>query len=297
MTLCHTFAVKVSDLVDEAYEELITGKVGAWKGAKAATFFRLLLEQHPIAVTWVANAMEERVYALMKATDMGLKWKPQFVEGMGGASRPDVVVHLDSGKFALIDITSDRFHILGKSGGWETSQDYVYLAEAWFPSVTVGDLPNIRAAIKKGGIGLDEAEHLRAEADEERHRKLRKLQKQRTKIRDDLNEAGSFKAYVDEHWEGDTTAASQYLQTWGIVVKGARRRKGRRKESVEAKRKRQQKAGAMRYQEKKRKRKEEEEASTAPETDLELEEEEEEEEEEVDVPITPPATKKRKVTI
>jgi hypothetical protein len=126
---CHEFALIVSKFVDEAHADLLAGKVKGWKGQKIATFLDLLTQGKPAALVHVGNVIEERVYALMDQKEMPLPWTKQHHEAMGAVSRPDIIVRLPSGKDGLIDITSDRFRILGKGGGWP-GESHVYVAEA-----------------------------------------------------------------------------------------------------------------------------------------------------------------------
>jgi hypothetical protein len=293
MGQCKAFAQKVSDLVDNAYDELLTGNVKHWKGSKIATFLSLLDRTSPYALPWAGNAIEERVYALMAATDMGLKWVPQFAEGMGSASKPDIVVELPSGKTALIDITSDRFHIEGKAGGWLTSDSYVYLAEAWFPSVLAEHLTVIRKGVSQNGITKEHAKKLLADAEELRAAKQAEFKKGQAEARKELRAAGSFANYVRTVWGNDRTAASRFLQEWGIAAKGATRRKGPRRPSPEALAARKRKASAKKYQDKKRKREEESESTS---TAMKVEKDEEEEEQDEGEEITERPTKKARVS-
>lgn len=242
---CNAFAKQVSTYVDQAYNELISGNLGAWKGAKAATFIGMVLRGSSVAHTHAANAIEERVYALMPQDKMaGLTWVPQFAEAMGSASKPDIVIHLPSGKQALVDITSDRGHILGKAGGWTTSELYVYVAEAYFPSITKSDIPNIKTAIQRGGIGLAEARVLKVDADEQRQDRLRKKRAETEEVRELYNTYDSFADFAStcdlfSHLTAGQrpTAATEFLRKHGIVVRGMRSRKGPRKPSPLTKKK------------------------------------------------------------
>jgi len=189
---------------------------------------------------------------------MGLSWTPQFAEGMGGASRPDIVVSLPSGKQALIDITSDRYHILGKAGGWTTSERYVYVAEAYFEPFKATHLPIIDKAVTAGGMTSEEVWKLRLEANEKRAQQYAEFREGQAKVRSDFRDAGSFAAYARAHFGGNTTAASRFLQEWGIRVKGASVRKGGRKMSPEAKAKQMKQARKKKYQETKKRRRAEE---------------------------------------
>lgn len=236
---CKAFAKIVSDLVDQAYDELMAGKIKDWTGAKIATFLDLLDRNSTMAVTHVGNAMEERVYALMDETDLPLKWTKQRSDDMGGTSYPDIVLNLDDEKEGLIDITSDRGHVLGKSGGWTTSQRYVYVAEAYFDSVTMEDLPNIKNAIKEGGITKKHAKKLKKEADRQRQLKLLARQQQIDEARELYNQYSSFSAFVIEEFSGNRTKAGQYMRRNGLGnLKGVPKLKGRRKLSDEGKKKR-----------------------------------------------------------
>ncbi|MFZ3003972.1 MAG: DUF4157 domain-containing protein [Undibacterium umbellatum] len=236
---CEDFAKIVSDLVDQAYDELMAGKIKDWTGAKIAAFLDLLDRNSIMAVTHVGNAMEERVYALMDETDLPLKWTKQRSDDMGGTSYPDIVLNLDDEKEGLIDITSDRGHVLGKSGGWTTSERYVYVAEAYFDSVTMEDLPNIKNAIKEGGITKKHAKKLKKEADRQRQLKLLARQQQIDEARELYNQYSSFSAFVIEEFSGNRTKAGQYMRRNGLGnLKGVPKLKGRRKLSDEGKKKR-----------------------------------------------------------
>lgn len=238
---CKAFAQKVSDIVDQAYEELITGQIGEWNGKKIATFLNLLQkydEPKTVATAWAGNAVEERVYALMKKTNMGLPWTPQFTEGMGGVSFPDIVINLDTDREALVDVTSDRQHILRKGGAWTKSKRYVYVAEAYFPSVTEDDLPNIKAALKEGGIGLKQAKALKKAADEERKRRAEEWFQKVTEERQRYNQYASFSKFVREEFDGDKTAAAHHMREHGLgSLKGVPKLKGKRKPSEDTRKK------------------------------------------------------------
>jgi len=230
--ICRDFANKVSALVDGAYLALLSGNVKGWDGAKFATFAKLLMEGNPYAVPHVGNAVEERVYALMNAVDMGVKWTPQFTEAMGGASKPDIVVNLAKDREGLVDITSDRGHILGKAGAWTTSTRYVYVAEAWFPSVTEDDIPDIKAAFEKGGVSLQDALDAKAKADEERKKKTEARKKELADARERYNQYSSLSAFVEGEFKGDRTAAFSWMRVNGLgAAKGVPKLKGRRKPS------------------------------------------------------------------
>jgi hypothetical protein len=231
LAACKAFATKVSELVDQAHRDLLRGAVNGWSGAKIANFLLLLLRDSDAALPHAGNAIEERVYALMRNTNMGLPWVAQFAEAMGAASKPDIVVHLPSGKQALIDVTSDRGHILGKAGGWTTSDHYVYLAEAWFPSVTKPHLPIIKAALGTGGITVEQAQKLREAADDARAKEAAEFLEGQASERARLNQYPSFTAYARAEHGGNKTAASKHLRHWGIRVKGMTNPKGPRKPS------------------------------------------------------------------
>lgn len=229
---CQEFAKKVSDPVDQAYFELLSGNVKGWNGAKFATFAKLLMEDNPYAVPHVGNAVEERVYALMKAVDMGVKCTPQFTEGMGGTSYPDIVINLADDREGLVDITSDRGHILGKAGAWTTSTRYVYVAEAWFPSVTEDDIPDIKAAFQKGGVSLKEALEAKAKADEVRKQKFEARQKELAEARELYNQYPSLSAFVEDQFEGSRSDAFAWMRAHGLgSAKGVPKLKGKRKPS------------------------------------------------------------------
>ena len=229
---CRDFANKVSAIVDLVYSDLLRGNVKGWEGAKFATFSKLLMEGSPYAVPHVGNAVEERVYALMNAVEMGAKWTPQFTEAMGGASKPDIVVNLATDREGLVDITSDRGHILGKAGAWTTSTRYVYVAEAWFPSVTEDDIPDIKAAFKKGGISLQDALDAKAKADDERKKKTEARKKELADARKLYNSYSTLSAFVEGEFKGNRTAALSWMRANGLgSAKGVPKLKGRRKPS------------------------------------------------------------------
>ena len=230
--ICRDFANKVSALVDDAYLGLLSGNVKGWGGAEFATFAKLLMEGSPYAVPHVGNAVEERVYALMNSTEMGAKWTPQFTEAMGGASKPDIVVNLASDREGLVDITSDRGHILGKAGAWTTSTRYVYVAEAWFPSVTEDDIPDIKAAFEKGGVSLQDALDAKAKADEERKKKAEARKKELADARKLYNSYATLSAFVDGEFGGNCTTAFTWMRANGLgSAKGVTKLKGKRKPS------------------------------------------------------------------
>lgn len=233
---CHDFAQKVSNLVDQAYGELISGNVKDWSGAKFATFTKMLMTDDPYTVPHVGNTVEERVYALMEAQNMGLKWTAQRTEGMGGVSRPDIVINLASDREALIDITSDRKHILRKAGGWTTSNRYVYVAEAWFPSITADDLPNIKAAFQQGGIDLNQALEAKRQADLLRQQKLATRQQELSQARELFNQYPSTAAFIREYFKGNRQKCFTWMRANGLGnAKGVPKLKGKRKLSLESK--------------------------------------------------------------
>jgi hypothetical protein len=238
LAACRAFARKVSDFVDEAHAQLMAGDVAAWQGPKITTFLDLLQRKSPMAVTWAGNAIEERVYALMRGTDMTLNWVPQFAEGMGSASKPDIVITLnqDPLRQALVDITSDRGHILGKAGGWTTSAHYVYVAEAWFPSVQAQHLATIRAGVEAGGLDAEEVERRIQEADEERARVTEALKARYAAARIEFGKYESFSKLVKAKFKGDRTAALAWMRGNGLgQTKGVPRLKGKKKPSEETK--------------------------------------------------------------
>jgi hypothetical protein len=242
MTKIQDFAKTIGTIVDNTYAELMAGRVKGWTGAKLAVFIDLVNRGHPMAVTHAANVVEERVYAIMKKTPLPLKYKEQFSEKMGGASKPDIVIHVPDGKEALIDITSDRFHILRKAGAWESSDHYVYLAEAYFPPITSDDVAIIKEAMEKGGIDPRLALTLKMEADALRLAKMAGRQAAATDLRAEVWQAGSFAKWALASRLTKSQAAEK-LREYGIEMKGMpRRRKGPKELSVEGKKKRQQNA-------------------------------------------------------
>ncbi|RKP47017.1 eCIS core domain-containing protein [Trinickia fusca] len=245
---CRTFAQQVSAFVDRAYDELMTGHVGEWKGARWVAFLELLQRNSPMALTHAGNAIEERVYVLMRAAKMPAPWTEQHSDGMGGASKPDIVINLAGGTVeGLVDITSDRGHILGKAGGWTTSKRYVYVAEAYYPSIRAEHLPIIRAAVEANGMDADRVRLLIEAADAERADKQRKKQDAATKARNVLNMYPSFARYVEAEHMGNATQAGKYLLKHGIRVKGMKvpkRRGARSLEVIKAARNKARKAKA-----------------------------------------------------
>ena len=237
---CADFARIVSKLVDQAYAELLTGSIADWKGAKIATFLDLLYRDSPVAKTHAANAIEERVYALMKERVMPLPWTPQISDAMGSVSRPDIVVEVARNAFglvtqeALIDITSERGHILRKAGGWFTSTRYVYIAEAYFDSITTADVANIKKAIACNGISLDDARRLKEESDARREELKQETAKKTLFARAMFNKAGNFSTFAKKHFAGKKSHASKFLLLNHVKRKGMYVYKGRRKLSPEA---------------------------------------------------------------
>jgi hypothetical protein len=229
LAACRKFAKIVSDLVDRTHLDLLAGNVKDWEGAKITAFLKLLNDDHPAALVHVGNAIEERVYALMKKTDFDLPWVAQFDEAMGGSSFPDIVVHLDSGKRALIDITSDRSHVLGKAGAWTTSTHYVYVAEAWFPSVFAGHLPAIAANVTAGGVDDKHVARMVRKVEREREARRAAREKKLFDARARRNEYSSYTAFVSAEFDGDRTAADAWMRDNGLgSAKGVGRRAKRR---------------------------------------------------------------------
>jgi hypothetical protein len=229
LAACQKFATIVSDLVDQAHLDLLAGKVADWRGAKITAFLGLLGRGSPAALVHVGNAIEERVYALMKKTAFDLDWVPQFDEAMGGSSFPDIVVHLDSLKRGLIDITSDRGHVLGKGGSWTTSTNYVYVAEVWFPSVFAEHLPDVAANVKAGGVGQAHVAKMVRKVEREREARRAAHAKKLSDARERRNEYTSYTAFVREEFDGDKTAADAWMRDNGLGnTKGVGRRAKRR---------------------------------------------------------------------
>lgn len=227
--LCHAFAEKVSAIVDQVYLDLVAGNVKGWKGAKIGTFLKLLLNERPAALVHFGNAIEERVYAVMRATDLGETWEAQFDANMGGASFPDVVVHLKSGARGLIDVTSDRRHILGKAGAWCTSVNYIYVAEAWFPSVYKEHLGPIAKNVRAGGVDTALVEQMLDEADEARAARLEARELALAEAREERNQYGSYTEFVREKFGGKKGLADAWMRANGLGnAKGVAPRKKRR---------------------------------------------------------------------
>ncbi len=236
---CRAFAKQVSDFVDQAYLQLMAGDVKEWHGTKISTFLDMLQRDSRFVLPWAGNAIEERVYALMAGTKMGLDWVPQFAEGMGGASKPDIVVTLseDPVKQALIDITSDRFHIMGKAGGWTTSERYVYVAEAWFPPVMAEHLETIRAGVKAGGLSAAEVEKRIAAANAERERVIAARNAVLVAARTEYNDRyGTVARLAEGKFGGDRKAAVAWMRANGLgQAKGVPKLKGKKKPAPETK--------------------------------------------------------------
>jgi hypothetical protein len=248
LRIAKAFAKIVSDLVDAAHADLMAGRLSEWKGAKIATFLSLLKRGSPMAVTHAGNAIEERVYALMTDAALPCEWTPQFAEAMGGASKPDIVAHVSDEHDALIDVTSDRFHILGKAGGWTTSERYVYVAEAFFPSVVTDHLPHILKALDEGGIDDKAVRKLQKQVELERKQRAKARERKHKEARTLYSRYKSVQAFADGEFDGDRTEAEQWMRDNGLgSMKGVKKRKGPRKMSPEAKAKAKAKASAMAY--------------------------------------------------
>ncbi|MGH3767871.1 MAG: hypothetical protein ACRDS0_02815 [Pseudonocardiaceae bacterium] len=226
------FATTVSNLVDSVYADLLSGNVNGWTGAKIAAFTLLLQRGHPIARIHAGNVVEERVYFLMRNMTFEFDWTEQFSEAMGGASKPDIVVHVrpKGGAFegpareGLIDVTSDRGHILAKAGGWTTSDRYVYLAEAYFPSVTKEDTAIIKRAFEAGGIDHEAAQKLKAEAGRARAEAAVAKKAVNDRVRKQFNQYNSFGAWYEHEGNkhGSKSDAAKFLREHGFsYVKGA----------------------------------------------------------------------------
>ena len=219
---CHEFAQKVSEFVDEAHQDLLAGNLKGWKGPKLASFLNLLARDSPYALVHVGNVIEERVYARMEEEGMGIEWTKQFSESMGGASKPNIVINLPGKKDGLIDITSDRFHILAKAGAW-LGESHVYVAEAYFPSVTNEQLEIIKANVEAGGADEDTVKEMMKEARAARSAKKRAQRLATKKARDLLEKYPSGAAFIREAFAGDKAAAARYLLEHGLKAKGVTR--------------------------------------------------------------------------
>jgi hypothetical protein len=249
LALCKDFAKLVASCVDDAYTDLLAGNVASWKGARIATFLGLLERESGAAVVHAGNAIEERVYALLAERDPGVvRWTPQHSEAMGGASRPDIVINLSETREALIDITSERGHILRKAGNWTGSERYVYVAEAYFPPVQKQHMEIIRKGVKDGGLRPEDVERMRAAADAERRAQEEAKALAQKAARDEFNRYGNFSAYVSKKFGGDRNAALKELRSHGLQVKGMPKLKGKRRPSEETRAKMRAKAAAVRKQ-------------------------------------------------
>jgi hypothetical protein len=235
-SICDDFGAIVSGFVDQAHLDLLGGRVKEWKGAKITAFLKLLTAGKRTALVHAGSVIEERVYALMKSAKLPAPWKAQFAQDMGSVSRPDIVIHLGEGRYGLIDITSQRGHILGKAGGWTTSVKYVYVAEAWFPSVFAEHLPHIRKAIAEGGIGEKELAAMQADVAESRKSRVEARKKELAEALALYNEHDSFAAFVRDAFDGDRGGAIAWMREHGLGTrKGVPRRKGKRKRSERTK--------------------------------------------------------------
>jgi hypothetical protein len=242
LALCEEFATIVSELVDGAHDDLVAGRVSKWKGAKLAAFLHLLNNGNRMAVTHAGNVIEERVYYLMRNRTLPAPWTPQFTEGMGGASRPDIVINLTSGHIGLVDVTSERGHILAKAGGWLTSSKYIYVAEAWFPSITADHLPRIRKAIAKGGITDEALEAMQEEVAQERQARAAERQASTDEARELFRESGNMSQFALDHFDGSKAEASKWLRVRGVSVKGMSTRRPKRGLTLDQKRKKRRQA-------------------------------------------------------
>lgn len=247
---CHAFALIVSKFVDEAHADLLAGKIKSWKGPKLATFLQMLNRGEPMALVHVGNVIEERVYALMDKTKMPLEWTKQSHPDMGAVSKPDIILHLDSGNDGLIDITSDRFHVLAKGGKWVGGK-HVYVAEAYFNSVTAGELPIIKANAAKGGVGQSQVTKMVKAAAAARAAKEEAWGKEVAEARDLVNEYDSGTAFAEAEFDGNMTAMEKWCLSYGIRKKGFTKRgatklKRGRKSSDETKAKRRSDAAKKR---------------------------------------------------
>jgi hypothetical protein len=244
---CGAFAQQVSDFTDQAHDELLAGAVKTWRGAKWVTFLGLLQRDSRAAIVWAGNAIEERVYQLMHKHGMdGVIWVPQHTDNMGGVSFPDIVIHIN-GKEALVDITSDRRHILGKGGNWENSPNYIYIAEAWFPPVCAEHLPLIKKNIEAGGIGLAEAEKLAKQVQAVRKAKAKLKAKENAKARERWNELKPYANFVRVEFGDNDVEAAKWLRAHGLgSVKGLKPKRGKRKMDPLTKKRKQRQAAKQR---------------------------------------------------
>ncbi|MBE2320591.1 hypothetical protein DVA67_031820 [Solirubrobacter sp. CPCC 204708] len=152
LATCRRCAAILDGLTQQARAELINGEVRDWVGDKFNTFMKFIAAgKDNLAVLWAANAIEERVYALLKTTKLPCDWKPQRAESMGSASKPDIVLLFADSKVGLIDVTSDAGHILRKAGNWVGGAKHIYAAEVLFAKIDLPHLSVIKQALGKTG--------------------------------------------------------------------------------------------------------------------------------------------------
>lgn len=135
-------AKTISGHVDKAYTELNAGNYDGASDKQKSLYILRLNEynngektMHPSTAAGyviegkVNNKIKGHSQVDLQGTDM-----------MKG-TRPDIVINLTSGNYALVDITAQNSlgHIFNKKGNWTNHDNIPYVAEAWYPSIDFSD--------------------------------------------------------------------------------------------------------------------------------------------------------------
>ena len=206
-------AEKVREFVAQAEDEFRKANFNDWNGPKAKVF--LETKDEKLFQAWAGNAIEERVYDLMDKEGIEYTRQKSFIVP-SSLTQPDIVIPLDGGREAWMDITTDREegHISEKGGGvWHTEESICDAKEIYYHSFTVEELKGIQ----KG----KEAKRSRSERlfEQERRkylaaREVRKIQKEkddekrREIARPEIEKLG-FKGYAKKYFSGDDQAKDQ----------------------------------------------------------------------------------------
>ncbi|MCB0619292.1 MAG: hypothetical protein KDC41_11420, partial [Saprospiraceae bacterium] len=137
-------AEKVREFVAQAEDEFRKANFNDWNGPKAKVF--LETKDEKLFQAWAGNAIEERVYDLMDKEGIEYTRQKSFIVP-SSLTQPDIVIPLDGGREAWMDITTDleEGHISEKGGGvWHTEESICDAKEIYYHSFTVEELKGIQ---------------------------------------------------------------------------------------------------------------------------------------------------------
>ena len=204
-------AEKVREFVAQAEDEFRKANFNDWNGPKAKVF--LETKDEKLFQAWAGNAIEERVYDLMDKEGIEYTRQKSFIVP-SSLTQPDIVIPLDGGREAWMDITTDleEGHISEKGGGvWHTEESICDAKEIYYHSFTVEELKGIQKG-KKAGRPRSERLFAKQRQKYLLAREARKIQKEkddekrREIARPEIEKLG-FKGYAKKNFDGDKREA------------------------------------------------------------------------------------------